>query len=252
MQFESREGISLAGSLALPVGSNPSAYALFAHCFTCHKDLKAVLHITQALTQQGIAVFRFDFTGLGQSGGDFMDTNFSSNVEDLIVAAKFLKESYQAPQIIIGHSLGGAAVLLAATRLDDVKAIVTLGAPAEPLHVQNHFQESIAKINKEGKATVSIGGRPFTIKKQFIDDLAQVDLAAELKNLKKALLIMHSPQDTIVSIEHAAKIYKLATHPKSFISLEGADHLLTKKVDSMYVGSIIAIWASRYIVHETS
>ncbi len=244
--FKNAQGQELVGKIDLPLGNQPNHYAIFAHCFTCTKNLSAVKNISKALTQNNIAVLRFDFTGLGESDGDFSETNFSSNVEDLEAAFDFLKEQYQAPSIMMGHSLGGTATLLAAARLDDVKAVVTIGSPYEPDHVKKLFK-NLEEIDAKGVADVNIGGRPFKIKKQFVDDLASVSMKAVIYNLEKSLLILHSPQDTIVGIENAADIYDAALHPKSFISLDGADHLLSNKIDSLYVGNIIASWADRYL-----
>ncbi len=247
LQFENADGFLLSARLEFPVDKRPEAFAIFAHCFTCTKNLLAVTNISRALTSKGIAVLRFDFTGLGESEGDFADTNFSSNVDDLVVAADYLRSNYEAPKIIIGHSLGGAAVLMAASRIAEIQAVSTIGAPADPPHVKHLFQNSIEEIEASGKAEVSLGGRPFTIKKQFIDDLEKNDLASTIKSLRKPLLILHSPQDDTVDISNAAKIYNAAMHPKSYISLDGADHLLMRKEDSLYVGDMIAAWAVRYI-----
>lgn len=251
LSFPNSKGEMLAAKLDLPIGEHPSACALFAHCFTCSKNLLAVRNISRALTQHGFAVMSFDFTGLGESEGEFADTNFSSNVGDLVSAAEYLAQNYQAPGLLIGHSLGGAAVLQAGPRIESVKAIATLGAPADPAHVRHHFQEGEAEIEEKGSATVSIGGRPFRVKKQFLDDLEASTIEEILPRLKKAILVMHSPQDTIVGIENAARIYQAARHPKSYISLDGADHLLSRKADSQYAGNMIAAWATRYIdTHE--
>jgi putative redox protein len=220
---------------------------LFAHCFTCNKNLTAVRNISRALTSAGFAVLRFDFTGLGESEGDFADTNFSSNVADLVFAARYLEENYEAPSILVGHSLGGAAVLLAASQLESVKAVATIGAPAEPVHVQHQFGEKVDAIENEGIAQVRLAGRPFTVKKQFLEDIRSTNLKAVIKKLKKAILVMHAPFDRTVSIDNAAAIYSAAFHPKSFISLDNADHLLTNKADSQYAGMMIAAWATRYI-----
>ena len=238
--------------MEFPLDKQPLAYALFAHCFTCSKDLNAVRTISRSLTQEGIAVLSFDFTGLGQSEGEFANTNFSSNVSDLVDAASFLEETYQAPNLLVGHSLGGAAVLFAATHIPSVSAVATVGAPAEPIHVAKQFQSAQPTLKEEGVAQVSIAGRPFTIKKQFLDDLETHQLDKVLPQLKKALLILHSPQDTIVGINNAAQIYQTAMHPKSFISLDGADHLLTHKPDAAYTAQMIASWASRYIEFSSS
>lgn len=247
LQFKNAEGLSLSARLEQPVDKRPLAYAIFAHCFTCTKNLIAVTNISRALTAKGIAVLRFDFTGLGESEGDFADTNFSSNVQDLVYAADHLAEHYEAPKIIIGHSLGGAAVLMAAGRIPSIEAVATVGAPADPPHVKHLFQNSLEEIESTGEAVVSLSGRPFKIKKQFIDDLEETDLALRLKALKKPLLILHSPQDDTVDISNAEQIYINSMHPKSFISLDGADHLLSRKEDSLYVGSMIASWAERYV-----
>lgn len=237
----------LSAQLDLPVDGEPHAYALFAHCFTCTKNLKAVNHICTALTREKIAVMRFDFTGLGESEGDFADTNFSSNVEDLKAASDFLNSTFTAPGLLIGHSLGGAAVLQAASRISSVKAVVTIGAPADPSHVTRLLSEKKEEIEKAGEAVVNLAGRQFRIKKQFLDDLEQTRMTDSIQNLKKALLILHSPIDNTVGIENAAKIFKTARHPKSFISLDTADHLLMNAEDSLYVGNTVASWAGRYI-----
>lgn len=247
IRFTNQEGYQLAAYLEKPADGRAKAYALFAHCFTCGKNLKAVVNITQALTQSGFAVLRFDFTGLGESEGDFADTNFSSNVDDLVAAADFLEDNYQAPQLLIGHSLGGAAVLIAAQRLKNISALVTIGAPARPDHVTRLFTDDIEKINKQGQAEVSLGGRPFTIRKQFLEDIRDVHDSHSLKKINRPILIMHSPADQTVSIDNAADIYQQLLHPKSFISLDRADHLLSKKEDSHYAGNLIASWVLRYI-----
>lgn len=247
LEFNNERGEKLAARLDMPVEEHPSAYALFAHCFTCKKNLKAVGNISRALNQEGIAVLRFDFTGLGESEGDFADTNFSSNVDDLIAAADFLKQEFQAPKILIGHSLGGAAVLQAATRIDSAKAVATIGAPAEPTHVEKLLESSKEKIESEGEAQVTLAGRTFRIKKQFLDDLEHTKMQDAIQNLKRALLIFHSPVDNVVGIENAADIFKAAKHPKSFVSLDHTDHLLSDERDSQYVGRVIAAWAHKYL-----
>lgn len=246
VSFLNESGQILAARLELPE-DEVKGFALFAHCFTCNKNLTAVRNIGRALTKAGIAVLRFDFTGLGESEGDFESTNFSSNVEDLISAANFLKENYQAPKILIGHSLGGAAVIFAANKIDSVNAVSTIGAPSDPKHVQHLFSSGIEEIMEKGEARLSIGGREFNIKKHFLDDINDKNMAETLKKMKKPLLVMHSPQDTTVEIENAAMIYQAAWHPKSFISLDGADHLLSSQDDSMYAGKMVAVWSSRYI-----
>ncbi len=245
--FHNSKREKLAARLELPVNQKPHTFALFAHCFTCNKNLTAVRNISRALTIEGVGVLRFDFTGLGESEGDFADTNFSSNIEDVIRAAEYLREEYQPPAILVGHSLGGAAVIRAGYELEYVKAVATIGAPFDPEHVKHLFEEGVDAIESTGVAEVSIGGRPFTVKKHFLEDIAQAKMVERIERLGKALLIMHSPQDMTVSIENAASIYTTARHPKSFISLDGADHLLSNKEDSQYVGSTIATWAGRYI-----
>lgn len=247
VSFTNKNGYELSARLELPVNQHPHTYALFAHCFTCNKNLTAVRNISRALNMAGVAVLRFDFTGLGESEGDFADTNFTSNVEDLLAAADFLDKNYQHPNILIGHSLGGAAVLCAAGQLEKVKAVATVGAPHNPQHVSHLFDRDISKIQTEGIAEVNIGGRSFNVKKQFLDDLESQMIEDKLKSLRKAVLVMHSPQDRTVEVENAKKIYSALHHPKSFISLDGADHLLSNKADSLYAGDMIACWAKRYI-----
>lgn len=244
VQFQS-DGMTLSGALEMPE-SGARAYALFAHCFTCGKDTAAASRISRALTRDGIAVLRFDFTGLGNSDGDFANTNFSSNVQDLIAAAEFLDREFEAPQLLIGHSLGGAAVLSAASSLPSIKAIVTIGAPHKAEHVVHNFQASLDEIRENGEAEVNLAGRTFKIKKQFVDDLESFE-AQDLGKLRKALLVMHSPLDDTVGISEAELIYKAAKHPKSFVSLDAADHLLTKKTDAEYASTMIASWANRYL-----
>ena len=250
LTFQNNEGDQLSARLDLPEEGAPIAYALFAHCFTCSKNLKAVGHISRALTREGFAVLRFDFTGLGESEGDFGDTNFSSNVSDLVAAAGFLKKRYAAPKILIGHSLGGAAVLQAAGKLDDVVAVSTIGAPFDPTHVKHLFAEATPEIEKEGKAVVNLAGRSFTIKKQFLDDLEEHNVTSNIRALNRALLVFHSPVDGTVGVDNAARIFEAAKHPKSFVSLDRADHLLSSESDSKYVGAVLAAWASKYIEAE--
>ena len=236
----------LAGLLETPE-SSPHSFALFAHCFTCGKDVVSASRISRALVARGYAVLRFDFTGLGSSDGDFANSNFSSNVNDLVLAADFLRENYRAPSLLIGHSLGGAAVLAAAHAMEEVKGVVTIGAPADPENVVKQFGRKTDEITREGVAEVQLAGRPFTIKKQFLDDLADQYQAQKIAKLKKALLVFHSPMDETVSIHEAEKIYRSAKHPKSFVSLDDADHLLSKARDAEYVATSIAAWATRYI-----
>ena len=251
LEFENSNGEKLAGLLELPERAEDiSSYALFAHCFTCGKDIAAASRISRALSAQGIAVLRFDFTGLGNSDGDFANTNFSSNIEDLILAAKALEAQYRAPQILIGHSLGGAAVLGAAANLDSIKAVVTIGAPATAQHVSHLFQDKADLIQQQGEAVVALGTREFSIKKQFLEDIDRYSSTEKIRELDAALLVFHSPVDAIVSIDEAASIYQAARHPKSFISLDRADHLLSKAADAEYVAATIASWASRYLELE--
>lgn len=246
--FTGSQGDELAGLLEQPSAA-AKAYVLFAHCFTCGKDIAAASRISRALVEHGFAVFRFDFTGLGSSDGDFSNTNFTSNVDDLIAAARHLEQHYQAPALLIGHSLGGTAVLNAAGRLPAVRGVVTIGSPAEAEHVLHQFACDIDTIERNGEAEVTLAGRKFNIKKQFIDDLRDntMDNIAAMKN---ALLVMHSPTDNIVSIKNAEQIYVAAKHPKSFVSLDNADHLLSNKDDARYVANTIAAWALRYISTE--
>jgi putative redox protein len=237
---------SLFARLEVPANGKVRHYAIFAHCFTCNSNLSVVRYISRTLTNHGFGVVRFDFTGLGRSSGEFADSNFSGNVEDLLTVANYLEKEYQAPAMLIGHSLGGAAVLAAAAHLDSVKAMVTIGAPAEVDHVTHLFADGLEEIEETGSAEVNIGGRPFRIKKQFVEDLRSRNLLETINGLKVPYLIMHSPQDTTVAIENAAKLYHAAFHPKSFISLDGADHLLTNKVDAVYVADMIGTWAGKY------
>jgi len=247
--FPNKKGEKLAAYLDRPVGINPKAYAIFAHCFTCTKNIKAASYISRSLTQQNIAVIRFDFSGLGESEGDFAETNFSSNVDDLIAAYDFLAadKNYQAPQLIIGHSLGGAAAIMAATSMPSVVAVVTIGTPSEPSHVTRHFDHKLPDIETHGQADIDISGRTFQIKKQFVDDVKHVNMNNAIKNLHRALLICHAPHDDTVNIQHAGKIFQTAQHPKSFVSLDNADHLLSNSSDALYTGQLIAAWANRYL-----
>jgi len=248
VEFKNKQGQMLAGLLETPDATTEmESLAIFAHCFTCSKDIAAASRISRSLSAKGIAVFRFDFTGLGNSDGDFGNTNFTSNVEDLIAAANMLEENYIAPSLLIGHSLGGAAVLTAAHQLPSVKAISTIGSPATANHVRHLFTSAVPDLEEKGEARVRIGLREFNIKKQLLDDLNKNTSAEHIGNLKRPLLIFHSPIDNIVSIDEAAKIYKSAQHPKSFVSLDNADHLLTNRDDSEYVGATLAAWAQRYI-----
>lgn len=245
-EFRTHSGEKLAAALELPRGT-PRAYALFAHCFSCSKDIKAAREIARALRRQGFAVLRFDFTGLGGSEGDFANTNFSSNIEDLVSAADYLRRNFEAPSIVIGHSLGGAAALVAAGKIAEVKGVAVIGAPAEAAHVLAQIKNSRDEIEEKGIAEVQLAGRPFTIKKQFIDDLEQSGVKKAAAALKKPLLILHSPIDQTVGIENATEIFASAKHPKSFVSLDGADHLLSNTDDARFAAEIIAVWAGRYI-----
>ena len=245
-QFEGEGGHQLAATLELPE-SAPLAYALFAHCFTCGKDVLAASRIAQVLAAKGIAVLRFDFTGLGSSEGDFANSSFSSNVADLVRAADHLRKSSKAPAILIGHSLGGAAILAAAEKIPEAKAVVTIAAPSDPSHVTGLFRDRIEDIRKHGEAEVSLAGRPFTIKSAFLDDIAEHSLTSHIANLHKALLILHAPADDIVGIDNATRIFVAAKHPKSFVSLAGADHLLSDRRDALYAADVIAAWAMRYL-----
>jgi uncharacterized OsmC-like protein/fermentation-respiration switch protein FrsA (DUF1100 family) len=245
-QFTGSEGQQLAAALDLPE-HGPKAYALFAHCFTCGKDVLAAKRIAVALAAKGIAVLRFDFTGLGSSEGDFANSTFSSNVADLVRAADHLRETRKAPAILIGHSLGGAAILAAAGQIPDAKAVVTIAAPSDPAHVTGLFADRIEHIRTHGESEVSLAGRPFRIKREFLDDIAEHSLMAHVAKLHKALLVMHAPTDDTVGIDNATRIFVTAKHPKSFVSLAGADHLLTNKNDAAYVADVIAAWVSRYL-----
>lgn len=250
VSFQSRTGHSLRGHLEWPPGGVWSATAVFAHCFTCGSQLRASRMITRALANAGYAVLRFDFTGLGDSDGEFADTDFSSNLDDLEDAAAWLAEHYQAPQLLVGHSLGGAAVLAVAERLASVRAVATLAAPSDPEHVLKQFGSDLEQIEQNGSATVNLAGRPFRIRKDFVDDARQHDLGERLHKLRRALLVMHSPRDQLVGIDNAEAIYRQALHPKSFVSLDDADHLLSRKRDAEYAAQVISAWAGRFIEPE--
>lgn len=246
VNFQGSDGNQLSGLLDMPP-SQPLAYALFAHCFTCSKNLRAVRIISRQLVAAGYGVLRFDFTGLGQSEGDFSDTNFSSNVEDLVLAAKFLEQHYSAPALLIGHSLGGTAVLQAAHSIPSAVAVGTIGSPADPEHVAELFSPAKETIEKQGFAEVQLGGRAFKIKSQFLTDLSQQAMPASLAKLRKAILILHAPLDETVEIDNASQLFTAAKHPKSFISLDNADHLLTREADAQYAGEVIRAWAARFL-----
>lgn len=249
--FQNSNGETLAGRLETP-SEPPTGVALFAHCFTCSKDIAAASRISRALSAEGIAVLRFDFTGLGNSDGDFANTNFSSNVDDLIAAADYLRREHEAPALLIGHSLGGAAVLAAADRIREARAVITIGAPSDPSHVSHLLEGSLEEIEREGAATVDLAGRKFRITRRFLDDIRSQSLHERIRKMNKALLVFHSPADRTVGIEHAREIFEAAMHPKSFISLDQADHLLSNRADSIYVGKTIAAWASRYVTTARS
>jgi len=246
VSFAGADGATLAARLDLPAGP-PRAYALFAHCFTCSKDIFAAARIADGLAERGIAVLRFDFTGLGASEGDFANTNFSSNIEDLVKAAEFMRAHYEAPKLLVGHSLGGAAVLAAAAQVPEAKAVATIAAPADPAHVAEHFTEARAEIEAAGEAEVLLVGRPFRIKKQFLEDIEGHRLEAAIGGLRKALMVFHAPRDAVVGIDNASRIFLAARHPKSFVSLDDADHLLSRKSDAIYVAEVLAAWAGRYL-----
>lgn len=246
IQFEGGLGVPLAAYLDRPDGEI-QAWALFAHCFTCSKNLRAVNGLSQALNRAGIAVLRFDFTGLGESEGDFAETNFTSNVADLLKAAAYLDQHHAAPHLLVGHSLGGAAVLQAAQDLPSVKAVVTIGAPCDPAHVRHLIGSQESEIRESGEACVILAGREFRIQRQFLEDLDGARMKRNLKSLRKALLICHAPLDDTVGIESASNLFQEARHPKSFLSLDTADHLLTNPEDARYAGTVIAAWAGRYL-----
>lgn len=253
IQFPGSQGYPLAARLDMPAGAI-RAYALFAHCFTCSKDLKAAKTLSVELSRLGIAVLRFDFTGLGSSEGEFANTNFSSNRADLLAAADYLRNHYEAPALLIGHSLGGAAVLSVAPDIEEAKAVVTLNAPSDVSHVIHNFDAQLDEIEREGKAEVTLAGRSFTVQRQFIEDAREQNVTERLASMKKALLVLHTPIDDVVSIDHAATIFQAARHPKSFMSLDQADHLLSKAEDSLFAARLVSAWADRYLepMAETS
>lgn len=246
LNIQNAKGFQLQAYLELPANQKPNNYAIFAHCFTCNSTLKPVKNISRALTAHGFGVVRFDFTGLGKSEGEFADSYFSANVEDLLAVNDYMKEHYEAPSLLVGHSLGGAAVIVAASKLDNVKAVATIGAPATTEHVKQHFSHHVEEIAQKGDVEVNIGGRPFKINQEFVDDFDKTDLPEITKKLRKPILIMHAPFDKVVGIDNAHKLYKSAHHPKSFISLNDADHLLLDPKDSGYVGNMIGAWVQGY------
>lgn len=246
IQFEGSQGAMLAARLHRTAGA-PRAYALFAHCFTGSKDNFAATRISAALAEYGIAVLRFDFTGLGASDGDFANTNFSSNVADLVAAATYLRKNYQAPKLLVGHSLGGAAVFAAAAQIPESVAVATINSPYDPAHVRHLLAPALAEIEASGEAAVTLGGQTFRIKKQFLEDISVQNLRNAIVDLRRALLVFHAPRDDIVSIDNAGQIFATAKHPKSFVSLDDADHMLSDRADASYVGAVLAAWASRYL-----
>ncbi len=245
-EFPGHDGSLLAARLDRPAGT-PRAWVLFAHCFTCGKDIFAASRISAGLVDCGFAVLRFDFTGLGMSEGEFANTSFSSNVADLVCAADHLRSHHRAPSVLVGHSLGGAAVLAAARRIDEARAVVTIGAPAEPVHATHQFGEHVETIRSRGALEVDLGGRPFTITREFLEDLEATRIRDTVSHLGRALLVMHAPRDEIVDIDQARRIYETARHPKSFVSLDSADHLLRRREDATYAARVIAVWAERYL-----
>lgn len=251
ISFAGHSGQMLAARLDLP-DSQVKAVALMAHCFTCSKDIPAARRIASALTARGIAVLRFDFTGLGHSEGEFANTSFTTNVQDLLCAAQYMASRDMPVQLLIGHSLGGAAVIKAAPQIDSVKGVVTIGAPADPSHVTHHFQSSLRDIREQGSAEVLLGGRPFRISEKFLSDIEQASLSQALKLLDAALLVLHSPVDQTVDVSNAAKIFGQAKHPKSFVTLDDADHLVSKEMDARYIAQVIASWAQRYLALDDS
>ncbi|AOE50540.1 bifunctional alpha/beta hydrolase/OsmC family protein [Kangiella sediminilitoris] len=243
--FKTRQGFELSGVLHKPDHTVTVAYALFAHCFTCTKNINSAVNIADAMASEGIATLRFDFTGLGASKGEFADTSFSTDVNDLIDAAEFLEAEYEAPQILVGHSLGGTAILAAAKDIPSAKAVATIASPSSPEHVLHQLEPEIEKLKEKGEVTIELAGRQFTFKQDFVDDVKSHDI--DIHGLRKALMVMHSPVDEVVPIDEAETIYKKALHPKSFITLDSADHLLSDKKDSLYAGHVLASWARRYI-----
>ena len=246
LTFKNDQGQELAGLLSIPQLPHRGV-ALFAHCFTCTKNIAAASRISRALARKKFVVLRFDFTGLGNSDGDFANTNFSSNVQDLISAADYLRDNWGAPEVLIGHSLGGSAVLAAAAHIPESKAVVTIGAPASPEHVVQQFHCDLPTLQEQGEADVVLGGKTFRIKRQFLEDISAQDLREKARELKRALPIFHAPNDEVVDIGEATSLYHAARHPKSFVSLDSADHMLSKAADANYAADVIAAWIKRYI-----
>ena len=245
--FPGASGAQLAARLDFPGAQSPRAFVLFAHCFTCSKDTKATSSIAEALADEGLATLRFDFTGLGGSEGEFANTSFTSNVDDLVAAARWLETEHRAPALLVGHSLGGAAVLAAAARIPSARAVATLNAPSDPAHLGKLFAGREEEIRTKGSAEIDLAGRRFTIRREFLEDIAMQKVVHAVSELKRALLVMHAPGDTIVSVDHASAIFLAAKHPKSFVSLDTADHLLTRREDARYAASVLAAWARRYL-----
>lgn len=250
LEIENKKGLKLQAYLELPANEKPNHFAIFAHCFSCNSNFNAVKNISRALSNHGFGVLRFDFTGLGKSEGEFAESHFSANVDDLLAVNEYLTNNYKAPELLVGHSLGGAAAIVAGAKLENIKAVATVGAPATVTHVTHLFSHAIEDVAKKGEVKVHIGGRPFKINKEFVNDFSKTDLPEITKKLRKPLLVMHAPFDSVVGIENAHEIYHNAMHPKSFISLDNADHLLSNKADSIYVGNLIGTWADKYFPLE--
>lgn len=252
LKIKNAKGYELSARLELPANGKPNYYAIFAHCFTCSSSLNAVRNISRALTANGFGVVRFDFTGLGRSEGSFAESHFGANISDLHDVHAYMKEHYEAPSLLVGHSLGGAAALVAGSQIDDIKAIATIGAPSSATHTTKHFSHDLAEIESKGEINVNIGGRPFVINKEFVENFTKTDLLDTVSKLRKPLLVLHAPFDGIVGIENAQDIFVKAIHPKSFVSLDTADHLLTKQEDSLYAGDVIGSWSKRYMKPKTN
>ena len=250
INFTNRKDIGLSGALHLPDTKEVQAYALYAHCFTCTKSIKAAITIANTLAQHGIATMRFDFTGLGGSKGAFADSNFSTDINDVIDAANYLASEHQAPQLLVGHSLGGTAILAAAEHIESAKAVVSIGSPADPSHILHLLEEHLTVLEQEGEADITLAGRPFKFKQEFVDDLKHHEI--DYRGLGKALMVMHSPTDETVSVDEASKIFLRAMHPKSFISLDNADHLLSRTADAQYAADVLSSWAMRYLEPQTN
>ena len=250
LEIKNKKGLKLQAYLELPANQRPNQFAIFAHCFSCNSNFNAVKNISRSLSNHGFGVLRFDFTGLGRSEGEFAESHFSANVEDLLDVNTFLEKNYKTPSLLVGHSLGGAAVIVAASKLENIKAVATVGAPATVGHVTHLFSHGINDIPKKGDVEVKIGGRPFKINQEFVDDFSKTDLPEIIKDLRKPILVMHAPFDKVVGIENAHEIYHNAIHPKSFVSLDDADHLLSRPKDSIYVGNMIGTWVERYFEPE--